>query len=428
MPAFRGELPISIGALGALVLLTTVTASTPAFAAEPESAPSDYDAALANARAAAGRGEPREAARILAPVAEAYPQDYEVALQLGWYAFSAGDYLAAERAYREAIARAPAAADARLGLAWTLVRRGDCDAASVEIRAIERDPRVKDVTAACAPKELPAAPPTTLTFAFTRWKFPGDALKTGANGFVVSGSEQVSRAWNLGLTYRYASIDTQTSQTTYSPPAGPPFPPRPPVAQTTTRVSSFAQHEAYAHATWSAGALGLGLHGAILTESSGTLGTSEHAGIVGRWSPFGDLQLDVSVSRYSDETIARVSPSWTIPVYGPLRVVTALAVQRVSGETLASASLSLLLDWRAISLWAGGKYGQEERPAYLAQSVVYDLTDRVTWGAWGGVRLRLGDGIGVAATYAYDRLRVTGSASGSSSAIQTFSVGPIFSF
>jgi hypothetical protein len=419
----RGQLPILLGALAMLA------GATPALATEGESGPVDYDAALANARAAADRGEPREAARILVPIAEAYPQDYEVALQLGWYAFSAGDYDAAERAYREAIARAPAAADARLGLAWTLVRRGDCRAASDEIRALAVDPRAKDVAAACAPKELADAPPATvLSFAFTRWKFPGDSLKTGANGFLASASEQVSREWNLGLTYRYASVDTQQSQTSLVPPPGPPFPPRPPVAQTTTRVSSFAQHEAYAHATWSAGALGLGLHAAVLTEASGALGTSEHAGIVGRWSPFGDLLLDLSVSRYTDETIARVAPSWTIPIYGPLRVVTALAVQRVSGETLASASLSLLLDWRDVSFWAGGKYGQEERPAYLAQSVVYDLTDRVTWGAWGGMRVRLADGIGVSATYAYDRLRVSGSSSGQTSAIQTFTVGPIFSF
>lgn len=422
----RGELLVVIGALA---VLTPLVGSAPAFAAGNEDAPVDYDAAIASARAAAERGEPRVAARLLAPIAEAYPQDYEVALQLGWYSFSAGDYAAAERAYREAIARAPAAADARLGLAWTLVRRGDCRAASAEIRVLEVDPRAKDVAAACAPPELAARPPqTVLAFAFTRWKFPGDPLKTGANGFFASASEQVTREWNLGLTYRYASVDTQQSQTSVLSPPGPQFPPRPPVAQTTTRVSSFAQHEAYAHATWSAGALGLGLHAAVITEASGALGTSEHAGIVGRWSPFGDLQLDVAASRYTDETIARVSPSWTIPIYGPLRVVTALAVQRVSGETLASASLSLLLDWRALSFWAGGKYGQEERPAYLAQSIVYDLTDRVTWGAWGGLRVRLADGIGVAATYAYDRLRVTGSSSGQTSAVQTLSIGPIFSF
>lgn len=405
-----------------------IASSNATFAVAGERGPDSYDAALASARAAAERGEPGEAARILAPVAEAYPQDYEVALQLGWYSFSAGDYDAAERAYREALARAPAAADARLGLAWTLVRRGNCDAATVEIRAIEPDPRAKDVTAACAPREVPAPPPTTLSFAFTRWKFPGDSLKTGANGIFASASERVSREWTLGLSYRYASVDTQASQTSLLPPPGAPYPPGPPFAQTTTRVSSFAQHEAYAHATWSSGALGLGLHAAIVTEGSGTLGTSEHAGIIGRYSPFGDLQLDVSVSRYTDETIARVSPSWTIPLYGPLRVITALAMQRVSGETLASASLSLLLDWQALSLWAGGKYGQEERPAYLAQSVVYDLTDRVAWGAWGGLRLRLGDGIGVAATYAYDRLRVSGSANGQTSAVQTLSVGPVFTF
>jgi hypothetical protein len=103
-------------------------------------------------------------------------------------------------------------------------------------------------------------------------------------------------------------------------------------------------------------------------------------------------------------------------------------VQRVSSTTLASASLSLLLDWPGLSLWAGGKYGQEERPAYLGQSIVYDLTDRVAWGAFGGLRLRLGDGIGVVATYAYDRLDVSGTGGGQTSAVQTLTVGPTFAF
>ncbi len=392
-----------------------------------EGAAEGYDAALARARAAALRGEPREAARILSPVVEAYPQDYEVALQLGCYSFSAGDYASAERAYREALVRAPAGVDARLGLAWTLVRRGRCEDAKLEIRPLEREPRADDVTAACAAPAGPPEPPTTLSFAFTRWQFPGDSLKTGATGLFVGASERVSSEWSLGLSYRYASVDTQQTETRFAPPPGAP-PGAPPMRQVTTTTSRFAQNEAYAHAAWSSLVLGLGLHAALVSEGSGTLGTSEHVGMVGRWSPFGDLLVDVSVSRYRDETVSRIAPSWTLPIAGPLRLVPGLAVQRVGGATLASASLSVLLDWPGLSLWAGGKYGQEERPAYLAQSIVYDLTDRVTWGAWGGLRLRLGDGIGLAATYAYDRLRVSGSAQGQTSAVQTLSVGPVFSF
>jgi len=386
-----------------LCLLVLSLSPTVAFAEGGEHVET-YDEAMARARDAAEHGQFRKAVRILAPVVEAYPQDYDVALLLAWYTYSAGDFADAERAYREALARAPASVDARLGLAWSLVMRLRCEEATRELRSIEQDPRVADVLAACAGAKLGAGETAEFGVSYVQSLFPGDRAKSSAQGVLARASVRVSSDWALGLSYRYLHVATHG----------------------VSRVSPFAQHEVYAHAAWSSPTFGLGLHTAVVADGSGVTGTSKHAAVVGRYTLFGDLQVDASVSVYGDRTITRIAPSWTIPIVGPLRLVPGFAVQGASGDTLVSGSLSVLLDWPGLSLWAGGRYGLEERPAYLDRSVVYDISDRIEWGAHAGIRIPFSKSFGVTAAYAYDRLHVDSTSK--SRAIQTFSVGPVITF
>ena len=52
----------------------------------------------------------------------------------------------------------------------------------------------------------------------------------------------------------------------------------------------------------------------------------------------------------------------------------------------------------------GGKFGEETRPAYLPQSVVYDLYDHVAWGGWAGARLAGVGPVGAQLAYSWDHL------------------------
>lgn len=358
----------------------------------------DYDDAMTRARAAERRGDPSAAARILEPVARAYTQDYEVALALAWARFQAGEYDASERAYRLAVTRAPSSDVAHLGLAWAIARQGRCDDAKRELGAYAADPRAHDVVDACAR-------PTTFTLsaAASELFFPSHPYKTSATAVIGQASVDV-RGWTVGGAYR--AMRVQTSSPT---------------------LAAFDQNEGYAHAGYWNKRVGLLVRGAIVRDGSGYAGTSKHAGLSGHVALLGDVLLDATLSVYDDRTIGRVAATWVVPIAGPLRLAPGVAAQRTSTSTLGNASLALFLDWSPLALWAGAKYGEEERPAYLSSLVVYDVAERIAYGAWAGAAFRVG-GVTLKATYAFDQLRRTDALSPHESAAHAFTVGPAFTF
>ncbi|HEY2513519.1 MAG TPA: tetratricopeptide repeat protein [Polyangiaceae bacterium] len=366
-----------------------------------------YDWAFARAAEAARQGDFPGAARALATVVPAYPQDYAVALALGDLELRAADYSAAERAFRIAVLRAPSARAAHLGLGWALVREGRCDQATPELRALTygAEPGAESArrgVETCTPLHSAWG----LDAAWNEFVFPAHPFKASASGFYARTDVAIADRWVLAGAYRFAGFNTVAG----------------------SGVSPFAQNEGYAHAGYDAPRGGITADAAVVVDGSGYYGTSWHVGASARFSPFGDLLLRGSVSVYPDETIGRVAPAWKVHVAGPLSLLPGAALQFAGGQVLPNASLSVLADWSALSLWAGGKYGDEARPAYLEHDVVYDIPERVAFGAWAGVRVRIAEGLWGQASYSFDRLHRTDPLHPSESDLHAIALGPSLRF
>jgi hypothetical protein len=326
-------------------------------------------------------------------------------LELAWARYLASDYVEAERAYRVALARAPSSVDARVGLGWSLARAGRCEDANRELEAVASDARAREAIASCASRA--SSNSVSLSAAFNEALFPGHPLKTSAAGVLASGSAKFAGPWVLGAAYRYLHVATTSGNT--------------------VSIAPFDQHEGYAHAGYRSDRVGIVARLAMVRDGSGFTGTSWHAGFSAHVAIAGDLLLDATISAYDDRTIGRVAPAWTIPIVGALRIAPGFAVQRAGQDTLGTATLSLFVDLPSVSIWAGAKYGEEDRPAYLGALSIYDVTERVTWGAWGGLRLRSGP-VALQLTYAFDELRRTDALSPQKSGSHAFSIGPVVTF
>jgi tetratricopeptide (TPR) repeat protein len=385
-----------------------------------------YDEAFARARGLEARGDLPGAAAELSAILADYPQDYALVIELAWLRFQAGQYQDAERGYREAIRRSPAALDAHLGLGWSLARQGRCPEALSSIQRYvdiyPTSPRGQDALAACAAPATPtagsptagspvaspwasAAPlPTTVTVgvAWGGARLPSHPIKTGASGVTVGADAALWGTWLLGGVFRSTSVSTVDG----------------------SGVDPFVQREFYAYAGLATAQAGLVLHLASIHDGSGTTGTSTHAGVSTRLSgAAGDGLLSAYISSYSDKAILRVEPSWRVPLGEHFSIVPGVALQRTSTETLATAQLTLVLDGAAGRLWFGGKYGTEDRPAYLLQSVVDNVTEKIRGGLWAGGRLVISPHLAATAQYAFDRLVRTDNLTPATSAMHTFSLG-----
>src|SRR5262249_13557306 len=95
------------------------------------------------------------------------------------------------------------------------------------------------------------------------------------------------------------------------------------------------------------------------------------------------------------------------------------------GTFLPTAMGTLALDRSRFSLWAGGKYGDEVRPVYFSVPVVYNIPERIPYGAWGGGSLNVSDDVRIHVSYALDRLRQP---DGTGSFMHTLSVGAAATF
>jgi hypothetical protein len=364
-----------------------------------------YDDSLAREALAERRGDLAGAARELEETVPMYAQDYAIALTLGSVYFRAGRYEDAERAYRLAEDRAPASDDARLGVAWSLVREGKCDDAIASLRSVlspPAEPSAEAARAACT-----SAPPAlSLSAAWNEYLFPSHPWKASGTGVTASAESTIASRWVLGGAYRYVHFATSNA-------AG-------------VTVAPFAQNEGYVDAGYASEGFALVLRGAIVADGTGALGTSPHAGVSTRWSPegAGDGLLDASVSKYPDLAVARVAPRWRVPLGGPFSVIPGVYGQLAGSSVYGGASLAALASWERTSLWIGGKYGQEVRPAYLDAHVVYDLPDHVVYGAWAGVRARVTDSVGLTASYAFDWLRRTDALTPKESAVHSIVFGP----
>jgi hypothetical protein len=364
-----------------------------------------YASAMARADQAETSGDLSAAVTALMPILDSYPQDYALPLRLGWLSLHMEQPAQAERFFRIAAARAPAAPEPRVGLHSVLVLEDSCSDAMNDVgRVVAFDFAEHHRIATTCTSSSATTTNTSAEAAFEEALFPDHPTKASATGGVASTDVFVQGRWEVGAAYRYMHVATRPS------------------------VSPFDQHEAYAQIGYERQTLEGFLQGAVISDGSGLLGTSGHAGATVVWRRIGDLALSTAVSVYRDMTVGRLEPSWQIPA-GPLRVVPAFAVESAAGRTLATAMLGVKLELTSVQASLGGKYGDEVRPAYLGERLVYDITEDIAWGLWAGLRVRPDRSpVGMSVAYSFDRLRRRDLLQPAESNLQAFAFGTFVSF
>jgi hypothetical protein len=174
-------------------------------------------------------------------------------------------------------------------------------------------------------------------------------------------------------------------------------------------ASAWMQHDVYASAGYAERRFGVSVHYGMLTGAlnapMGYADTSHHLGMSARYSPFGDGILTVATSFYSTNSpVMRGELSWRFPIYRGLSLRPAFALQWSSEGFRPNGSLMVRYDHLRFGIYAGGKYGEEKRPAYLSYEVIYNGLDRIPYGFWSGVYGRLGRGFTLTLSYALDHL------------------------
>ena len=372
-----------------ITLLIVVAA--PSVASRPAQAQSSYREALTRAAELDKAGDPAAAAAALQPLEEGYSQDYTLQLRLAWLRYSAGDYAGAETSYRRVLVLNPNSLDALNGLGWTLVKRGKCDAARPRFEAVltsKPDTELARAGLAACPEPSPVT--GALGASLTAHAYQDHPLKTGALGVTASAPLGFLQHGLLRATYRYTNFWT---------------------VQGEGYDDGFEQHEAHLSAGVSFKEWGLTGHYSFASEDTGTVGDVHLAGLTARYSPWGDITLETSVSLYDDMTVGRTALAWSIPLASWAALTPSFSLQVAHApdgygllddttEALPGGSLTLSFYGETGSAWLGGKYGKEVRPAYLwGTPSIYNNFDQLNWGIWAGGALNLGQGWSVFAAY-----------------------------
>ncbi len=346
-------------------------------------------------------GRLADAAHALEALLPLYPQDYTLPVRIAELYRRAGRLADAERFYEIALALSPDGVDARAGLATVLEADGRCADAHAIWERLAAD--LPDLASARAGAARCAAVHVTPSVTLTGTMFPDHPYKSMSGGVAAGLTLEHRSGFFIGGTYRYAH---------FLPAAG-------------AMLSAWDQHEGYVDVGWGARAGGFSLHYAVVYDGSGTLGTSHHVGATLRWSPFGDIEADVAGSFYDDMKIVRAEPSWRIPIAFGLSIRPALAIADAGGEVVATGMGTLAFDTARFHLWVGGKYGDEVRPVYFAAPVVYDVLERIPYGAWAGVSVDVARSASLHLAYAMDRLKQP---TGTESDAHTLSLGAAATF
>lgn len=389
-------------------LLGAMLVAGPAAAQEQGSNPAHvYDVAMGLAKSAQTPTEIDNAARVLTALMPRYPQDGELPLQLGWLHFRAGRYAEAVQSYSLAVAHSSAGGDAELGLAWSLLKLGRCDEARPRFSSVlaargaqsNAAEGLRECGAAIAPPaslpsgSAPAAATPAATPAAKRWWLQpqlGQNVYLFQNQSVIkSGLATTARLEGLFLgryyaaaTYRYSYFSARDGQTV-----------------------PWDQHDLYLAAGLTGRRAGATLYYALVADRSGFTGTSHHLGLSGRYSYYADLLMNLSASFYSDEKVLRGELAVRMPLGLGFSVRPGFALQWTPTATYKTPSLTLSWDRRYVSLWAGGKYGDEKRPALFGVSYIYNGAAVMPYGAWLGITVRSRAALNTTLSYSYDRMQ-----------------------
>jgi len=346
-----------------------------------------YDAAMAQARAAKAPAELSAAAVSLKAAMSEFPQDVELPLQLGWVLFQQQNYEEAAHYYSLALSMGERGSDAELGLSWSLLRMHKNEEARAHFQSVIAA-RGNTTNAAqglreCEEKPAELVAPLWLQAQFMQsfYAYQNQPVLGRVMAATTGLSALVRGRYYASALYRYSSVGTGDGQT-----------------------AAFAQHDLYLSAGLTGKLLGATLQYGLIVDGSGYTGTSNHVGLSARLSPLGDILLNLSASLYSDVTALRGELQWNLPLFRGFGVRPGFALQGLSGQLFETGSVTLFYDHPRFGVFVGGKYGDEKRAAYLANSFIYNGQARIPYGVWGGATLRLQEGFKMSFSYAYDRM------------------------
>ncbi|MGM0556773.1 MAG: tetratricopeptide repeat protein [Myxococcota bacterium] len=363
----------------------------------------EYEDAFSRASELEEQGAYDEAAQQLRSLTQTYPQDYAVQLQLGWLFFQAEDYAAARTHYEKAYELSGGALDPTLGLGWTALRQSQLD----EAREYFQQALEVDEDNASASEGLEAVGAREEQQALHISAFAGGTLRSYRTEAMRSVSwgpafgVGVSRAGlAVGVTYRMFAYDIVAARTSGEGDSGSGQQSRN-GQQDTQR---FFQHEFYGAASFSRPAWGLSAHYAHVETGLDAGLDVDAVGLIGRYSPLGDVTLEASYSAFPDVELWRVAPAWRIPVGEGFFVRPSGAFQLAPGvdELFALGSLGVGFAGHVGSIEIGGKYGREWRPSYFFSPVVYNVDAVIDAGGWLSAGVWLHERWRFVANYAYE--------------------------
>jgi hypothetical protein len=379
-------------------------ALTPLVVAIPATAFADgYAATFADARAHAEAGEYDEAAARLDALAADYPQDYDVRLTQAWYHFQAADYPQAAAAYRAAYDLSGGGFDAALGLGWTALRMGNLDEAKAwfDETATTRsgDPAVAEAREALATARAArdAAQPGWT------WGFYGGgvfedyvgAAETTGFGLALGvgaayGRVGVTANVHVGSYQTFTSVGSTTGGNGNGPGFGAD-------SSVSTRES---REEVHVGLVWAGKDLGVSAHYAGVFSTNLLSGSG--VGLVGRWSPWGDITLEGSATRYSDDVeLLRVAPGWRIPVGDHVSITPGVSAQFGDDASFYAGHLNAGLELADVTIYGGALVGEAYRPLRLRTPSFATIDGIEQFAAGGGATLALGNDWSVGASYRF---------------------------
>ena len=327
------------------------------------------------------------AIEVLEPLLAEYPQDSQLALRLGWLYYQNKNYGDAEEQYGRALTLSPESVDSWLGRGWSRFYQGKKSAARDDFdKVLELSPGHESAAeglALCAPVYLFVPSVSGVYYAYT-----DHPVKESATGVVLSLPTLLADRFLLGAAYRYTRFRTRQD------------------GFISAWDEEFTQQEMYGHAGVTFPSWGLtAQYGRLSNDMVGEEPVSA-AGASLRVSPWGNIRVSGSGSFYTDETVYRTAAAWDMPLGGRFLLIPGAAYQQADGESYATGYLSASAPLGPVSVVVGAKYGEEYKPAYLEQAVVYNTPETIQWGGWCRAAMVLGGGMRLAAFYEFQKLRL----------------------
>jgi tetratricopeptide (TPR) repeat protein len=334
------------------------------------------------------KGQFGQAAETLEKLAEAYAQDFALLLRLGWLHFKDGALESSRRHYLAALKLNGDSQQAMLGLGWALFYLGEKGKARTAFERVLQgspsEPSAKEGLSLSQPGHS-----LEVLLSAVLQRYPAHPTKESASGFSVRIPARLFDHYLIGGAYRYGTFNLRSGNG---------------FVAAWDDDGQFQQHEGYFYGGLSYLRWGLSAAYAHLSNDAQGEESVNVVGVTGRFSPWGHVLLSGNASLYDSDTVVRTQVAWSMPVLSWLSVKPGAAYQYGNDESFWNLFASATARWGRVTLAAGGKFGDEYRPAYLDSQVVYNLPDTIGWGAWTSLGVALKGGWTLAGLYEFQQL------------------------